>query len=606
MLSTAPLTTNLHHIKAEAIENLTACLTINDPQGNFLYVNRYTLSMFGYTHAHELVNKSWKILYSGSDIDYGQNVVLPSLNATGNWVGDVKMTKKNGDNFDAHLNLTILPSGNICCLFQDVTLEREKDKRLNNLNLAVEHALDGIALLGPDEKYYYLNDKHVKYFGYQTEDELLGKTWRVIYDDNEIKRIEESLFPMLMQTGKWQGETLGRRKDGTAINQEITLTTLPNGGMICIMRDITQRKLVENERAQLAMVARNTTNAVIITNGEHEIQWANQAAESILALDSTYFNGPIADLLKKLGVPDKRWADTKNKIEAQQKVNIEFNAADNQGKTHWLYANISKITENNVIKNIVYVLVDITSIKEADRQLLATLEKEKSLNELKSRFVTLASHEFRTPLTSIQSSIELMDAYLCQSTLTGKEKIYKHISQISQEVARMTELMNNVLVLGKINSTGFTFKPQLGDLMKFVQQLIVSQDYLRYNNKTEIKQAGKLRLVNFDPTLLTHMLGNLLSNALKYSPDTENGPVMEIKYNEAEIDFIVTDYGMGIPTQDQPKVFESFFRAANTLNLPGTGLGLPIVKQFAELHQGKVELVSSRPGETIFKLTIKG
>jgi PAS domain S-box-containing protein len=606
MLSTAPLTPNLYQIKAEAIENLTACLTINDPEGNFLYVNSYTLNMFGYTHAHELVNKSWKILYSGNNIDYGQNVVLPTLNATGNWVGDVKMTKKNGDIFEAHLNLTILPSGNICCLFQDVTLEREKDKLLNNLNLAVEHALDGIALLGPDEKYYYLNDKHVKYFGYQTEDELLGKTWRVIYDDDEIKRIEESLFPILMQTGKWQGETIGRRKDGSHISQEITLTTLPNGGMICIMRDITQRKLVENERAQLAMVARNTTNAVIITNGEHEIQWANQAAESILALDSTYFKGPIAGLLKKLGVPDKRWADTKNKIEAQQKVNIEFSAADNQGKTHWLYANISKITENNVIKNIVYVLVDITSIKEADRQLLATLEKEKSLNELKSRFVTLASHEFRTPLTSIQSSIELMDTYLGQSELTGKEKLYKHISRISQEVARMTELMNNVLVLGKINSTGFTFKPQQGDLMKFVQQLIVSQDYLRYNNKTEVKQTGNLRLVNFDTTLLTHMLGNLLSNALKYSPDTEKGPLMEIKYQETEIDFIVTDYGMGIPIQDQPKVFESFFRAGNTLNLPGTGLGLPIVKQFAELHQGKVELVSSRPGETIFKLTIKG
>ena len=606
MLSTAPLTANLYQIKAEAIENLTACLTINDPEGNFLYVNSYTLNMFGYTHAHELVNKSWKILYSGSDIDYGQKVVLPALNATGNWVGDVKMTKKNGDIFEAHLNLTILPSGNICCLFQDVTHEREKDKLLNNLNLAVEHALDGIALLGPDEKYYYLNDKHVKYFGYQTEDELLGKTWRVIYDDDEIKRIEESLFPMLIQTGKWQGETLGRRKDGSPINQEITLTTLPNGGMICIMRDITQRKLVENERAQLAMVARNTTNAVIITNGEHEIQWANQAAESILALDSTYFKGPIAGLLKKLGVPDKRWADTKNKIEAQQKVNIEFSAADNQGKTHWLYANISKITENNVIKNIVYVLVDITPVKEADRQLLATLEKEKSLNELKSRFVTLASHEFRTPLTSIQSSIELMDTYLGMSELTGKEKLYKHISRISQEVARMTELMNNVLVLGKINSTGFTFKPQQGDLMKFVEQLIVSQDYLRYNNKTDVKQAGNLRLVNFDPTLLTHMLGNLLSNALKYSPDTEKGPLMEIKYKESEIDFVVTDYGMGIPIQDQPKVFESFFRAGNTLNLPGTGLGLPIVKQFAELHQGKVELVSSRPGETIFKLTIKG
>ncbi len=597
---------DLNDLKAEVIDNISACLTINDPYGNFLYVNSYTLSLFGYSSEAELLGKSWELLYTDEGIEHGRNVVLPTLKENNWWVGDVIMTRKNGENFNAHLNLTVLPSGNICCLFQDVTSEREKDKRLNNLSLAVENALDGIALLGPDEKYYYLNDKHVKYFGYESEDELIGKTWRIIYPEQEIKRIEETLFPMMMQSGRWQGETLGRRKDGTPINQEITLTALPNGGMICIMRDITQRKLDENERAQLAMVARDTNNAVIITNGDHEILWANQAAESILALDSTYFKGPMPDLLKKLGVPDKRWTETKAKIESKQKVNIEFSAADNQGKTHWLYANISKITENNDIKNIVYVLVDITPVKEADRQLLATLEKEKSLNELKSRFVTLTSHEFRTPLTSIQSSIELMDTYLANAEITGKDKLQKHINQIGQEVARMTELMNNVLVLGKINSTGFVFKPQVGDLLRFVTQLTSSPDYVRYNYKIEVKQSDNIRQVNFDATLLTHMLGNLISNAFKYSPNAERGPILEIRFKETEVDFVIIDYGMGIPPNDQAKLFESFFRASNTLNIPGTGLGLPIVKQFAELHQGYVKLVSSKPGHTVFILNIKG
>lgn len=597
---------DLNNLKTEVIDNISACLTINDPYGNFLFVNSYTLSMFGYTTDSELLGKSWEVLYTGSDIEHGRNIVLPALQENGWWVGDVIMTRKNGENFNAYLNLTVLPSGNICCLFQDVTIEREKDKRLTNLSLAVENALDGIALLGPDEKYYYLNDKHVKYFGYESENELLGKTWRIIYPDHEVKRIEETLFPMMMQSGRWQGETLGLRKDGTPINQEITLTGLPNGGMICIMRDVTRRKQDENERAQLAMVARDTSNAVIITDGNHQIQWANQAAESILALDSTYFKGPIQDLLKKLGVPDRRWTETKAKIESLQKVNIEFSAADNQGKTHWLYANISKITENNEIKNIVYVMVDITQIKEADRQLLATLEKEKSLNELKSRFVTLTSHEFRTPLTSIQSSLELMDSYLSYAEISTKGKIQKHINQIGQEVTRMTELMNNVLVLGKINSTGFVFKPQPGDLMKFVTQLTSTQDYLRYSHKLEVKQSGTMRQVNFDATLLTHMLGNLISNAFKYSPDADKGPLLEIRYKEKEIDFVVIDYGMGIPPADQSKLFESFFRASNTVNIPGTGLGLPIVKQFAELHKGHVDLVSSKPGNTVFILTIKG
>jgi signal transduction histidine kinase len=170
----------------------------------------------------------------------------------------------------------------------------------------------------------------------------------------------------------------------------------------------------------------------------------------------------------------------------------------------------------------------------------------------------------------------------------------------------MTELMNNVLVLGKINSTGFVFKPQVGDLLRFVTQLTSSPDYVRYNYKIEVKQSDNIRQVNFDATLLTHMLGNLISNAFKYSPNAERGPILEIRFKETEVDFVIIDYGMGIPPNDQAKLFESFFRASNTLNIPGTGLGLPIVKQFAELHQGYVKLVSSKPGHTVFILNIKG
>jgi signal transduction histidine kinase len=166
--------------------------------------------------------------------------------------------------------------------------------------------------------------------------------------------------------------------------------------------------------------------------------------------------------------------------------------------------------------------------------------------------------------------------------------------------------MENVLVLGKINSGRFDFRPQLGDLYKFIDTVVSAAKYEAYNKSIEVNFSGEKRMVNFDGRLLQHMLDNLISNALKYSAETPLFPKLNVKVKAAEVDFEITDYGIGIPEVDQPNLFDSFFRARNTQNIPGTGLGLPIVQQFSELHGGKIVLLESHPGKTVFKLTIKG
>lgn len=598
--------TDLDAIKAEAVENVTTCVTITNKEGIFLFINKYAAQTLGYKDQSELIGKHYSTLYSTQEMEQTNMKALPALTEKGNWQGRAYIKRKDGSEFCAQLNVTTLPSGNECCVFYDITSELERESKLANLKLAVELASDGIALLGPDEKYNYLNENHVKHFGYEEEKELIGETWRVIYPQHEIERIEKDLFPKLAAAGKWQGETLGLAKDGKFINQEITLTALPNGGLICIMRNITERKKEENERKQLALVASNTNNAVIITDENHNIQWINKAAENISGFSlETLPDRSIRELLNNLSVTNFVLLDIEKRLKNEGQINTEFSIKDRHGRNHWLYGNVNVVTEKDKIKNYVYVLVDITPIKEAENQLMSSLEKEKALNELKTRFVTLTSHEFRTPLASIQSSMDILGIHLNNNSVSPGV-LSRHLPRINEEVARMTELMDNVLVLGKINSGRFDFRPQQGNLEKFIETVASADKYKAYNKSIDLHFSGEKRMVNFDGRLLQHMLDNLISNAFKYSADTRLSPKLSILVKETEVDFEVTDYGIGIPRGDQGSLFESFFRASNTQNIPGTGLGLPIVQQFSELHGGKIVLLESQPGKTVFKLTIKG
>ena len=600
-LTSAPYA--LGDIKAEALDFIAASVVIADTKGHFIYVNQKAVQTLGYNHPTELLGRHWSTVHANDDVDGALSVIRPILQSTGVWQGNVSITRRNKTTFLAQLSLTRQSTGHVCCLFYDVTNEVERERKLADLSLAVENATDGIALLGPDEKYYYLNQKHITHFGYKAEGELLGKTWRVIYPQHEIDRIEQDLFPQLMANGRWQGETQGLTKNGEIIHQEITLTTLNNGGMICIMRNITDKKIEENKRQQLALVAANTNNAVIITGAGHYVEWMNDAAQSILNINPRQPDLCVIHLLKANAINPQVLEGFEEQLAAKGKAYLELSIKGHNGRTLWLLGNVDSVSENSIIKNYVYVLVDITTVKEAEEQLKKALEKERNLNELKSRFVSLTSHEFRTPIAGIQSSLEIMEHHIQANPAPINSKLQKHLNQINEEVDRMTELMNNVLVIGKINQGMVEFTPETGCVNSFVQTLLHNHTGPK-PHPIGLQVTGQVRPACFDKRLLHHMLDNLLTNALKYSAQANTPPHINIHYNASSIEFTFTDYGIGIPVEDQPHLFQSFFRASNTQNVPGTGLGLPIVQQFAELHGGKVVLVKSQPGKTIFKLTI--
>ena len=247
---------------------------------------------------------------------------------------------------------------------------------------------------------------------------------------------------------------------------------------------------------------------------------------------------------------------------------------------------------------------DITLRKKAENELRLALAREAELNSMKTRFITMASHEFRTPLTTIQSTIEILSMTFDGLGGQLKPKIDKYFHRIIGEIDRLTRLMNDILVIGRIDAEKVTFSPVEFDLPNLLQELLQSQTFVKNDNRQiSLKFIGTAKKIKADPTLLGHVMTNLLSNALKYSMGRP-APELMVDFSSDVLKIRVKDYGVGIPSEEQKNLFETFFRASNVENIQGTGLGLVIAKQFVEIHGGKIEVRSEENIGTEFTVSL--
>lgn len=596
---------NISTIKEQVIENLSAGICIVDSTGAIVFANTTAANLFGYRLPRHMEGMHWQLLLDKTAADNINSELLKEVGGKNAWQGRVKLLRKNQAGFSGYLSYSKLAEGFCCCMFNDISEQAYKEALLDDLDAAVGSAMDGIALLGPDETYYYLNEKHITHFGYTNASELLGKTWRIFYPDHEIERIEKELFPQLAKEGRWQGETLGKCKNGDYIHQEITLTALSSGGLICIMRNINEKKEQEKLIKKLALVASKTNNAVIITDNKNRVEWINETGENVFNISLKDVTGKdMITHLRDMGLCESRIAALKHGLESRDNRTSEVQLKDKRGNALWIYVNANQVIENNEITHYVYLCMDITTIKEAEFNTIQALEKERSLNEMKTRFVSLASHQFRTPLTSIQSSVDILNIHLQKNEGVEREKLTSHLSKISEEVNRMSELMDNVLVVGKIKAGKISFSPAMHNVVIAAQNIVSDNKLLNYGKEIKMTVKGVARQVECDIKLIEHVLQNLITNALKYSHNIDKTPELEIEFKEREVVFSVLDYGLGVPAEDGPRLFESFFRARNVQNITGTGLGLSIVKEFVELHKGSIHFTSTEGVKTVFTFTL--
>lgn len=251
--------------------------------------------------------------------------------------------------------------------------------------------------------------------------------------------------------------------------------------------------------------------------------------------------------------------------------------------------------------DFVCFVLDISDRVSADAEIRKALEQEKQLNELKSRFVSMVSHEFRNPLNAISVSAQLLERF---NDKWSKEKQSDFFVRIKTSIGRMTALLDDVLLLGRAEMGKLQFNPAPLDLERFCFNLIEEIRLSTGNDRTiAFVIQGECTKVTMDESLLRQILNNLLSNAIKYSP-VGSTVYFDLFYQDRAVIFQVRDEGIGVPPEDLGKLFESFHRASNVGNIPGTGLGLAIVKQSVDLHGGAIAVASEVGVGTTFTVTL--
>jgi PAS domain S-box-containing protein len=242
----------------------------------------------------------------------------------------------------------------------------------------------------------------------------------------------------------------------------------------------------------------------------------------------------------------------------------------------------------------------LEALSQAKEEVSLSLEKEKELGQLKSRFVSMASHEFRTPLSAVQLSASLIDKY---AQPFDNPNIIKHVARIKHAVGNLTSILNDFLSLEKLEAGRVEPSFSRFDLVKLAEEITEEMQMLAKQNQNIIYQhTGISHIANLDASLLKNCIINLIANAIKYSG--ENTFIeFNTEINEAGCHIIIKDNGIGIPEADQKHLFEAFFRAHNTGNIPGTGLGLNIVARYASLMNGTIDFKSNVNHGTLFTIS---
>jgi signal transduction histidine kinase len=247
------------------------------------------------------------------------------------------------------------------------------------------------------------------------------------------------------------------------------------------------------------------------------------------------------------------------------------------------------------------VIKNITERKKTEKELLKSVEKERELSDMKSKFVTMASHEFRTPLTTILSSVFLLENY-------GQDELEKnkavHLGKIKRSVNNLTELLNDFISLGKLEEGKVKVNYTSINVRAFLEELVPEMELVRKGDQTiRCEYLGEESDILLDKQLLRSILLNLIGNAIKYSSiDAEIKLIAQLMEDRLVIQVI--DHGIGIPQEEQQQIFKRYYRASNAAHISGTGLGLNIIRKYTRLMKGKVEF-QSRVGEgTTFKVTL--
>lgn len=462
-----------------------------------------------------------------------------------------------------------------------------------------------------------VNPAFTNLFGYPAE-EVLGKSTQILYQNREEfqQQIQLSVAPETFAKAQ-VCEISYVHKHGVLVITETVSTPVQDAtgnlmGYLSIMRDILDRKASELEitrnRDLREAIFNESTDAIFLVNPDtlFTIDCNQLAVEMFEAGSKNQLIGIKGTSFQKENFSIEEIQDIWEEIRQNSFSIREIQYVTLQGFEFWGSLAIKPLNIAGQMINL-FRVTDITRHKQAEEEMRKALQKEKDLNELKSRFISTTSHEFRTPLSVISSSAAILNAYHDRLSIEKREK---HLNIIQTYVKHTTELLDDVLLINRAEAGQLAFTPAPLNPIEFCQVLIQEMQLsheksliiFKFYSELQLPSPEEIRL-SLDQKLIRQILSNLLSNAIKYSPDEETVNC-ELWLKPDSIILQVKDQGIGIPLEDQESLFESFYRARNVGTIQGTGLGLSIVKKCVELHGGNIKVASQLNQGTTFTVTI--
>lgn len=413
--------------------------------------------------------------------------------------------------------------------------------------------------------------------------------YRIVRPDGEVRWIRDRGF------GVRDGQGILYRFVGVAKD----ITDSKQAEKALQESELRFRQLAENVREVFLVVTCDRSQLIYVSPAYEQI-WG-RTCESL-------YNNPRS-WLDAIHPLDLDTVMAKFHRQAEDGFDWEYRILRPDGEVRWIHDRAFGVHDGQgLLYRFVGIAEDITERKLAEFEVCKALIKERELNDLKSRFVSMTSHEFRTPLTTIQSSTELLEYYY----QSNDGRHLRHLRRIQTAVAHMTQMLDDILTIGEAEAGKLDFKPNQLNLWEFCRHLVEELQLSMKNQKMIVfnyqddclmqSQNQEQLLPLVDERLLRQILSNLLSNALKYSPVDSTVQFNLICSNNTAI-FKIKDHGIGIPQEEQSRLFEPFHRAANVGTIQGTGLGLAIVKQCVDLHQGEIS-VESVAGSTTFTVKL--
>lgn len=601
----------------KAMESTSDAIIFSDILDKSIYINPAFEELYGYSLEELQAHGGVRTVFQQP---LERQPILDTVMKGNSWRGEVTMRSRDGRQLKVDMRSDALKDSRgkitgIVCIHTDVTQHQQIEEGLRLRDRAIDASSNGIIIADattPNGSIIYVNPAFERMTGYLSA-EVIGKNFR-IFQSADIDQPGLRELSAAMQTGKACTVILRNyRKDGSLLWNELNISPVyDHAGQlthyISIQTDITERKqaetalLVSQQRLQYLLTS---SPAVIYTSqtfGEFGTLFISDNVTAMTGYEAREFTEDNNFWASHIHPEDVASVFHKlSNILERKNYKLEYRFLHKDGTYHWIYDQGRVVQDdiNNPIERVGY-LVDITERKQLEEYLKVALEKEKELSELKSRFVSMTSHEFRTPLSTILSSSELLEHYRHKWT---EEKQLTHLHRIQTAVKRMTEMLNDILIIGKAEAGKLEFVPKSFDVVAYCRNLIEEIELNLTNHQVQFISEYESISCYMDDKLLGHILSNLISNAIKYSPAEHHVQVKFYCQNDCAV-FEVQDWGIGIPPEDIAHLFESFYRAKNVGNILGTGLGLAIVKKCVDICQGQIFVSSTLGVGTLFTVNL--